>query len=987
MNAKPPESARAILLTAVPADLLVVGGGLAGIAAAMSAARRGASVVLTEEHTMLGRELFPTLRPWLDSRALKRLDVLLGGLSDVAVTFGGEAALVPDAFKIALEDRLLDAGVRLLYGLRPVERRGSGPFEIAFASKQGLLAVRARRLVDATPRADLAAWSVPDLRSPLASARRTVEFTGADLNAVTPGVLAVPEALSPDVRVHLGAARSGHVLIEHVVEPPFEGTSSNDFELHARSASFALARWLCAHHPAFVQARVTGTSLELTAPPARHLHEPAFRHPDGFWVTATAPRLPGEDAEQLAALAELGWSVGERAWDETPPEVPGEVRHRPLVRSARVDVLVIGGGTSGTAAAIGAARRGASVLLADMNMGLGGAGTLGGVDSYWFGRRGGFNAEVSAWTQEQQAWMNWPSGAKWNVEAKMFALTDHARREGVDVVLGALHLWPILGPDGRVRGARLSTRDGLLDVTADITVDATGDADVAVAAGAEATYGSLREGVTMWYSLAPHPRPGLTKNNFTSNVDVGDPDDYTRAILSGRRRVVGHDHGPYVAPRETRHVLGEARLTLTDQLTRRRWRDVVNVHFSNHDVKGHATSDWLRLGLIPPNLEVEIPYRALVPLGPDGLLVTGKAISAEHDALPAIRMQADLENLGFACGVAAALCVTKKVEPRHLRVEELQRVLVDLGALAPSVLERSVNEHDVADASTWPSIVASFDDAVQPYELSFKEFHEVWRGPIPFVQACTAGPGILPLLRAHLSPSFRGRVWAARALAWYGDRAATPVLLEAIDARLASASNGTLPHRVPMPFTQASPDHAAMPDLAYLLHALALTRDERSIGVLHRIVDRLDPTDERLRDHTSGLFHYVDAVCDVCERLGDPRCLSVLARLRAHPFLRGHVTTTAVQPDFFLERLAHMELLINRAAARCGDADGARTLIEYLDDPRRPLARHARRELTALAGEDLGPGREAWRRWISDRARLDPRPWRDARSPSRAVSA
>ncbi|WP_425283883.1 FAD-dependent oxidoreductase [Lihuaxuella thermophila] len=56
------------------------------------------------------------------------------------------------------------------------------------------------------------------------------------------------------------------------------------------------------------------------------------------------------------------------------------------------------------------------------------------------------------------------------------------------------------------------------------------------------------------------------------------------------------------------------------------------------------------MGCIPPNLLIEIPYRMLLPKGLDGILVIGKAISATHDALPAIRMQADLENLGRGSG-------------------------------------------------------------------------------------------------------------------------------------------------------------------------------------------------------------------------------------------------------------------------------------------------------------------------------------------------
>jgi len=51
------------------------------------------------------------------------------------------------------------------------------------------------------------------------------------------------------------------------------------------------------------------------------------------------------------------------------------------------DVLVVGGGTSGATAAITSAREGMSTVLLELNPGLGGTGTLGGVDSYWFGRR------------------------------------------------------------------------------------------------------------------------------------------------------------------------------------------------------------------------------------------------------------------------------------------------------------------------------------------------------------------------------------------------------------------------------------------------------------------------------------------------------------------------------------------------------------------------------------------------------------------------
>lgn len=975
-----------------PVDLLVVGGGFAGLAAAITAARNGAKVLLTESRTALGAELTATLRPWLAPESLAGLAAQLGDLSGAAVPAGGELALVPDQLKIVLEDLLLDSGAELRYGLRPTGWRGSGPYEVSFAAKPGAFVVQAARVIDATAGAELAGWQARREARPPQAIWRSLELTGVDLGQVGPGPLAVPADLASQAILHLGHAPNGHLLIEHALPASCAAGSASGQELEARTLSLALARWLREHHPAFGQARVTETALELSRGPGLRLRlegggpelaltfgrwpEGAFQLGGGFWVAGPGADVADADATALARdparLAELGASLGRRVLQDAPGGgLSGEWQLPPRQERA-VDVLVVGGGTSGVAAAIGAARTGARVLLAEMNMGLGGTGTLGGVDSYWFGRRGGFNAEVSAWTARQHAWMGWPAGAKWNVEGKMLALLERARQEGVQVVLGSVHLAPLVQA-GRVQGARLVTPEGLLDVRAHITIDATGDGDVAVAAGAEAVYGSAREGNTMWYSLAPHPRPGLTKNNFTSSVDVGDPADYTRAILSGRRRLVGHDHGPYLAPRESRHVVGEVCLTLTDQLSLRQWPDVVNIHFSNHDVKGHTTSPWLRLGLIPPNLEVEVPYRALLPRGVGGLLITGKALSAEHDALPAIRMQADLENLGFACGTAAGLCARRGCDARDLPLAELQGALVRAGLLPEEVLTRTLAA-DNHDDSAWREWVEALDDGQPLYQLSFMSFEEVRREPIPFVQVCTAGPGIRPLLREQLGPASPRRLMAARALAWYGDRSAVPVLLEAIGQELRRAGEG-LPARVPMPFTQAPPDHGAMPDLAYLLHTLALTRDPRAIPVIETVVQRLEPTDERLRDQLSGLFHYVDAVCDIAERLGDPRCLTALGRLQEHPFFRGHRSRDPIQPDFFAERLAYLEVVIQRAAARCGDRRGAQALIDYLSDVRRPLARHAARELALIAGADHGPSPGGWQRWLDGQERLEPRPW------------
>ena len=76
----------------------------------------------------------------------------------------------------------------------------------------------------------------------------------------------------------------------------------------------------------------------------------------------------------------------------------------------------------------------------------------------------------------------------------------------------------------------------------------------------------------------------------------------------------------------------------------------------------------------------EVPYRCLVPQRVEGLLVAGRAISADHAADGYTRNQPACMVTGQAAGVAAALSAQGGVLPRQLDVALLQRTLRDLGA-------------------------------------------------------------------------------------------------------------------------------------------------------------------------------------------------------------------------------------------------------------------------------------------------------------------
>jgi hypothetical protein len=75
------------------------------------------------------------------------------------------------------------------------------------------------------------------------------------------------------------------------------------------------------------------------------------------------------------------------------------------------------------------------------------------------------------------------------------------------------------------------------------------------------------------------------------------------------------------------------------------------------------------------------PYRTLLPVGVENLLVAGRCFSATSDAQKMSREIPPMFVVGEAAGVAAALAVRHQMSPRQLEVAEIQDVLRKRGAL------------------------------------------------------------------------------------------------------------------------------------------------------------------------------------------------------------------------------------------------------------------------------------------------------------------
>ncbi len=613
-----------------------------------------------------------------------------------------------------------------------------------------------------------------------------------------------------------------------------------------------------------------------------------------------------------------------------------------------------------------------------MHSGLGGTGTIGGVNTYWYGNKFGFTAEVDwryravarklgATRGETDELAKEPEGGRWHVEGKMQALLEWSLGAGAEVFFRTAVAGTFVRGKA-VRGLLVATPEGLAAVRCRAAVEATGDGDVAAFAGARAWHGSARDGVPMYASLGPVARPGYPTNSFAGWVDLSDPVDTTRAVLAGRRRFTWYDHGQYLAPRESRHVRGGYTLTLGDELNFRRHPDTVCVCFDGRDIKGLTSADWALWGIECEKISVEIPWRALLPEKLDGVIVAGKAYSCTHEGLALARMQSDMQNLGGAAGLAAAMAVRRGVEPRRLDARALQRELARRGALPRAMLSRRP-----APAARLESLVRTLRGDELVYPPGHWKTHRIEADGVALLCAAERSV-VLPILReACAAAGGARRLLLARLLAWHGSAAGADTLIERITSDLRGGILPALPGPRRGGGGESAPDNAAMPETFRLIYTLGLARDPRVIGILRRVVRIFHPRPGEFRYPRPAYYILAQVVCLVAERLGRPEAVPILLALHAKPGLHG-LASGRVQADIMEERMGYLEVAIGRALARCGSPRGVAILAGFLGDSRAVLATHAHDELAAVAGRDLGWEPAAWKAWSRGR-KLKPRPW------------
>ncbi|MCK1509366.1 FAD-dependent oxidoreductase [Bradyrhizobium sp. 18] len=427
------------------------------------------------------------------------------------------------------------------------------------------------------------------------------------------------------------------------------------------------------------------------------------------------------------------------------------------------DVVVVGGGAAGVAAAIASARQGLNVTLVE-RYGFCGGGAVAGLSGTVCGlyeatnnlaappqqvvfgfadefcRRLEMMGGLSQPLLYGKTWVRVHDPVVWREAADAML-----REAGVRVIFHSVARSARMEGD-KIEGLGLWTKQGPVDARAKVVVDASGDADVIAMAGLPnfiGDHGAVQNPTMIFRMMGvdvdrfvgeygvdtimpervsamirakdksgdyrlprakiwlfPTTRPGELLCNCTRVIGPDGRElntlfhqDFTDAEIEGRlqareyarffrdnlvgcERAFLNDTGVQVGVRQTRQVSGVKTLANSDVIRGTKFADGVAV--SPWPIELHAGDrpkvEWLL------NDYYEIPYGCFVPGRGEGVLVAGRCLSAEHQAVASARVTAQCFSYGHAIGLAAAIAIRENVMPRAIDGRDVRAALNADGA-------------------------------------------------------------------------------------------------------------------------------------------------------------------------------------------------------------------------------------------------------------------------------------------------------------------
>jgi hypothetical protein len=678
-------------------DVCILGSGLAGLAAALQCARRGLDVLLIGPEADLA---------WEAGRGLQfhpgRCDHPLWQdiVSDLAGRGGASQDLLdPALLEVVATARLKRSGAKALYyaNALALEKQGDLATGLILGTKAGLRRVQARRWIDATETGLLGRLAGVEFQPRRPSYRIAHVF--------------FQQARWPQETRDLG---QDHLHLQPTLWP-----SERDLQIRIDPE---ITWWRDAILPAVKEMYETfedqADRIQISHASFRpiNVYQGSTRpaRPEGNLLCASPAATDGP-VETLADRFELGLrAAGEIAG--TPAARIDEVSDAPIpeihpLEEVEVDVMIAGAGTGGALAAIAAGREFLNlpghVLCCDLLNFPGGIGTGGGINGYYYGVPGGLQEEVDRRVLEYHETFGrfFEVRSQFHPLAKLLVLEEMIRQAGTRLVYDALLAHVETDEKGRVTSALVAGPSGPLRVRAASWVDATGDGDLCIQAGAPARTGRSEDGLLHTFSQSSgmiRPQEDLIVCrvvNFDADwCDPSDPEDLTRGRIVGICHYLQENYENFTRPTHLSPALGlrqgpqiqtDYLVTFDDTIRNADFPDSIGLAgswYDNHSVDFEAESDeavfwmWFARSLRTAT-GCRIPYRALLPKGLANVWIASRCLGVSPDAHYMLRMQRDMQRIGEAGAYAACHAARNGLSSREVPYQVLREKLESTDAL------------------------------------------------------------------------------------------------------------------------------------------------------------------------------------------------------------------------------------------------------------------------------------------------------------------
>jgi hypothetical protein len=547
---------------------------------------------------------------------------------------------------------------------------------------------------------------------------------------------------------------------------------------------------------------------------------------------------------------------------------------------------------------------------------MGGVQTEGMIGRYWFGNRCGFTAEIDAGVAQMGSVL---------AQAKSEWYRRECRKAGVEIWYGTV-VTGVVKTGDQLTGVIVVMPDGTRGVvTCKVAIDATGNADLAAMAGEETEFMRSDEIAVQGVGQTIRSLGMSYANNDVSFVDDTDASDLSFFSLRARMSITNDvwDQSQIVNSRERRRLIGVFYMSPMDVMNNRTYPDVVVQTKSNFDSHGHTVSEQFFIEDPGHNaMMVNLPYRCFLPKRTEGLLVVGLGISAHRDAMPILRMQPDVQNQGYAAGVAAALSIKANVTPRQVDVKALQQHLVEKKVLQPQVLKMK---------DSFPLPTEKFQQAIATLTNDYSGLSVVMTDPSRSI----------PLLREALKKvtDKDAQLKVAHVLAMLGEADGEEILIAKVQE---------MPWDKGWNFRGMGQFGRSVSWADSYIIALGRVKSKKALPVLIEKARQLTGKSE---------FSHFRALALALEGIKDPSGAPVLAELLGLQGMAGHAISMDDTQRTFPIFVAYQsqagdkernrvlrELSLARALYRVGDHQGLgeKTLQAYARDPRGMYANHAK---------------------------------------------